>query len=216
MERSAHVKLIWCGALGGLVYLIGDFLFFGTTGDGATFRSLPIMSARSDAILIAGGWVAPLATMLYVLGARGVTLSLCSMSPRIARIFFMCWAAMFTAGASYHAVFTTLGFAGKVADAQARDALLVQIRSLLAAIYWIELVGGILGTLLLAMLLWKSQKRWLLLLMPTIWALLEFLPRLAPAPLGAPLSAAWINGWFVIFFAAAARSLETRPVTSGV
>jgi hypothetical protein len=193
--------LLWCGALGGLVYLVGDLLFCAATGDGATFRSLPIMAARSDATLIAGGVVAPVGTFLYVLGARGLTLSLCDRAPRIARAFFVCWAMMFTAGASYHATFTTLGFAAKVPDEATKNTLLAQIRGLLGAIYWIELVFGVAGTALLVFLLWRYSRRWLILLMPTLWSLLDFLPRYVPAPLGALLACSWINGSFTVFFA---------------
>jgi hypothetical protein len=193
--------LLFCGLLGGLVYTTGDFLFCGAFGDGASFHSLPIMAARSDTALILGGAVAPLGTILYVLGVLGLSLAL--PHPRLSRLFFASWTAVFAAGASYHAVFTVLGFAAKVPQEQARADLIQRIRSLLSAIYSIEFVFGIGGTILLAFLLWKSPKRWLILFMPTVWALLDFLPRFVSAPIGAVIAGGWINGWFVIFFAAA-------------
>jgi Family of unknown function (DUF6796) len=198
--------LAWAGVAGGLLYVLGDMLFYGQLGAGSSFHALHAMEQRPDGVLVAGGVVAPLASAGYVLGALGLAREIRAARPRSSVVFFVGWAGMFLVGIAYHAVYTTLGFAAKLPAVEAA-ATLVRVRLLLSALYAGEMVFGLAGTLALVVALVSGvtrHPRWLALLTPTAWALLDGLPRALPSPIGGVLSGTWINGWFTLFFFAAA------------
>jgi hypothetical protein len=206
------------GVLGGLLYLAGDFLFYGQLASGAGFQSLPAMAQRNDTALIAGGAVAPLASAGYVLGTLAIALTLRTRHPRLAGAFFACWTGMFLVGIAYHAVYTTRGFAAKLSDPVAADLMLSRIGALLSTLYVGEAALGAAGTLALAGAVLRGESgypRWLVLLMPTAWALFPGIPRALPAPVGALFAGGWINGWFTAFFAAAFAAAPSHPRRSG-
>lgn len=205
------------GVLGGILYLSGDFLFYGELGPGA-FSPIAVMQQRGDATLVAGGVVAPLASAGYILGTLGIALTIRARSPRLAASFFAGWAGMFLFGIAYHAVYTTRAFAAKLADPASAELMLSRIGALLSSLYTFEAAMGAAGTLALGVAVLRGASgypRWLLLLLPTVWALADAIPRALPAPLGSVLAGGWINGWFTIFFAvswlARKRDLRTSP-----
>jgi hypothetical protein len=166
------------------------------------------MAGRSDGVLVAGGVVAPLASAGYILGTLGLARDIRVAYPRTSLLFFVGWSGMFLVGIAYHAVFTTLGFAAKLPEVDAATTL-QRVRLLLSTLYAGEIVFGIAGTLGLVVALSRGgtrHPRWLALLTPTVWALLDSLPRVLPSPFGATVSGLWINGWFTLFFLAAACS----------
>ncbi len=202
MERA----LAWAGVAGGLLYLLGDTLFYGQLGAGASFHALSAMANRPDFVLVAGGVVAPLASAGYVLGTLGLSRDVRAAHPRTSVILFAGWGGMFLVGIAYHAVYTTLGFAAKLPPADATTTL-DRIRLLLSTLYAGEMVLGIAGTLALLAALMRGgtrHPRWLALPTPTVWAMLGGLPRMLPSPVGAVVSGTWINGWFTLFFLATA------------
>jgi hypothetical protein len=204
----------WAGVLGGLLYLLGDLLFYGGFGAGSEFSSLSTMAGRSDAVLVAGGIVAPLASAAYVLGTAALAVEAMPAYPRAAFTGLVSWTGMFSTGIAYHAVYATRGFATKLSEPSA-GAMLERIRLLLSSLYAMELGFGVLGTLALGYVLFKragGHPRWLLLLMPTAWALAADLAAFIPAPVGALVRGMWINGAFVVFFGAAAVA-RARPGT---
>jgi hypothetical protein len=202
-----------CGVLGGLLYLTGDFLFYGTLDSGA-FRPLSVMAHRADTLLVAGAIVAPLASVGYILGTLAIALSVQGKAPRLAWSFFVSWSGMFLDGIAYHAVYATRGFAAKLTDPAAAEITVRRIGELLSALYVGEAAMGAIGTIALAAAVLRRDSgvpRWLLVLTPTAWALAGGLPRLLPAPVGSLIAGGWINGWFTIFFAGAlAAHLRSR------
>jgi hypothetical protein len=215
---GASRALALAGVIGGLLYLAGDLLFYGQLGSGETFRSLPAMAQRSDVTLIAGGVVAPLASAGYALGTLAMALVIRARHPRLAAVFLASWTGMFLVGIAYHTVYTTRGFAAKLADPAAAEQTLGRIGALLSTLYAGEAALGAVGTLTLAaaVLLGESgYPRWILLLSPTAWALAGDLARVFPAPVGSVISGGWINGWFTIFFLAAFVVLARRAPDPG-
>jgi sterol desaturase/sphingolipid hydroxylase (fatty acid hydroxylase superfamily) len=218
LELSGQAEIRWlllCGVAGATLYLVGDFSFYAQWSDGGSFQALPAMASRGDLRLALGGSVGPVASALYILGTLGLYFWLRSATPRLAGVFALGWTFLFLDGIAYHAVFATQGFAARLADPVARSAVLAGIRRLLGVLYGMELVGASVGTFALAaasLLQEKSFPRWIVLLMPTVWAVLDFVPRQFPAPLGGMLVGGWINGWFGVFFLVAAliRSWTTR------
>jgi hypothetical protein len=202
-SRHEHRLLALAGALGGALYLTGDFLYYGTFSAGVSFHSLSIMAQRSDLAIVASGALAPIASVFYVLGTLAVYLALNPGKQRLPRLFFVSWSVMFLVGVAYHAVFAVRGFAARIADAATRQRLLDEIGALHGVLYIGELALALMGTAALVIVVWRrgtQYPRWILLFMPTVWILLDFIPRQAPAPIGSLLVGGWTNGWFTIFF----------------
>src|SRR5262249_11619170 len=126
-------------------------------------------------------------------------------------------------GIAYHAVYTTRGFAAKLADPAAAEQTIGRIGALLSTLYAGEAALGAAGTLALAAAVLRGESgypRWILLLLPTAWALAGDVARTFPAPIGSVLAGGWTNGWFTVFFltafgAAVRRATDPAPETAG-
>jgi hypothetical protein len=205
------------GVGGGLLYLTGDFLFYGHLGSGSAFRSLAVMAQRGDTALIAGAIVAPLASAGYILGTLAVFLRVREKHPRAAIAFLASWSSMFLTGVAYHAVYATRGFAAKLADPLAAGPTLSRIEGLLSTLFAGEATFGSIGTLALAAAILRGDSgypRGILVFMPTLWSLATFVPRAVPAPAGGLIAGGWINGWFCAFFVVAWLSASRHPASS--
>jgi hypothetical protein len=211
--RRSLASLALAGVLGGLLYLTGDFLFYGRLGSAAEFRSLATMASRSDTLLIAGGVVGPIASAGYILGTLAIYLQLRERQPRVALTHLVGWSGMFLAGIAYHALYATRGFAAKLPE-EAATASLARLEALMDTLYAGEASFGIVGTIAFAVAVLRgaTYPRWTLLLLPTLWSLASFIADKVPAPVGALVKGGWINGWFTTFFFVAylvARRLPT-------
>jgi hypothetical protein len=211
--RRTQRALALAGVLGGLLYMAGDALFYGQLGSGHDFDALTAMKARSDALLIAGGAVAPFASAGYILGTLAMALELRRRYPRSAAVFFVSWTCLFLTGIAYHSVYTTRGFAAKLPDPALAEVMLGRIKAFQARLYAFEVVSAAAGTLAVVVAIARGSSgypRWLLLLLPTIWSLADAVAEPLPAPIGGVVSGLWINGWFTVFFLAAWLGAERR------
>lgn len=204
--RSAG-RASFCGLIGGLLMLSGDFLFYGTFTGGAEFHSRAVMATRPDWMLILGGSLGPIAGIFYCLGMSVFYVLLRPAGERLAMAAAALLGATMLVGGSYHAVFTTFGFGSKIADAAVRARLLDQIGGLFNALSNVATVLGVGGTGIVYYLALRRRTyfpRWLLIFMPTLLSLGSTFFRTAllrlPAPLGSIITGGWINGSFVLFF----------------
>jgi hypothetical protein len=206
-----------CGLIGGLLMLTGDFLFCGALTSGAEFHSRTVMATRPDWMLVLGGSLGPIAGILYCLGMTLFYFLLKPAGERLAAAAAALLGVTMLVGGSYHAVFTTFGFAAKVSDLATRARLLDQVGMLFAALSNVAVVLGSMGTLLVFYLVLRGRShfpRWLLIFMPTLIQLASSVFRPAfnrlPSPLGSMFLAGWINGSFVLFFALATFAFWPR------
>src|SRR5580693_4325060 len=56
------------GLLGGVLFLVGDMLFYGSWSSGADFHSFRVMAGRPDAELVVGGALGPVAALFSAFG----------------------------------------------------------------------------------------------------------------------------------------------------
>jgi hypothetical protein len=198
------------GLLGGVVFLVGDMLFYGSWSSGADFHSFRVMAGRPDAELVVGGALGPAAALFSAFGMGIFYLTLESAGRKLAFTAAVLLAVMMLIGSSYHAVFAVFGFASKVAEPATRQTLLAQIASLRDTISYPMYVTGLAGTALVYFLALSKRTRfpqWLLLFLPTTLSMASDAFRTLfvriPAPLGGIIRGGWINGSFVVFFALA-------------
>ncbi len=199
-----------CGLLGSLLMLTGDMLFYGSWLSGRDFSSFHEMSLKPVTQLVIAGSIGPIAGIFYALGMGVFYLILQSAGKRLAAVAAGLLAATMLIGGAYHAVFTTFGFAARVADPATRAALTSQIYSLYGLLSGFTYVTGIPGTALVFLLALRKRTlfpRWLLVFMPTLLSLGSQVFHdwllMIPAPLGGVIRGGWINGSFVLFFAIA-------------
>jgi hypothetical protein len=199
-----------CGLAGGLLMLSGDFLFYGSLTSGAEFHSRAVMATRPDWVLVLGGLLGPIAGILYCMGMSLFYVLLKPTAERLAAAAAFLLGATMLVGGSYHAVFATFGFAGKISDPAASARLLNQIGLLFGSLSNVATVLGSLGTLIVYYLALRGPSRfprWLLFFMPTLLSLgstvLHPILIRIPAPVGSVILGGWINGSFVLFFSIA-------------
>jgi hypothetical protein len=198
------------GLLGSLLFLAGDMLFYGTWSTGAGFHPYSQMAARPAWLLVTGGALGPLAALFSAAGMGIFYLTLASAGRKMACTAASLLAAMMLIGGSYHALYTCLGFAAKVADETTRESLLAQVAALRNTVSYPMYAAGVLGTLLVYLLALSKKTRfprWLLIFLPTTLSMASSSFRtyfaMIPAPLGGIIRGGWINGSFVLFFAIA-------------
>jgi hypothetical protein len=195
------------GFVGSAMYLAGDMLFYGAFRSGSDFHPYQLMAGHSATRLIAGGLLGPIASLFSAFGMLLFYLTLKPGSRRLACTASALLAAMILFGGSYHALYTVLGFASQASNGGL--PILQEVTSLRNAIGWPLYICGIAGSLITYWLTLARETlfpRWLLLLLPTTLSLASTaFPKVfhsIPAPLGGIILGGWINGTFVVFFAA--------------
>jgi hypothetical protein len=208
MNRASWLRCCCLsGLLGSLLFLAGDMLFYGSWSSGADFHPYQQMAQRSTEVLVLGGAIGPVAALFSALGMGMFALTLEPAGRKLADTVAILLAIMILIGASYHAIYTCLGFASKLADPTWRDTMLAQVTDLRTTISYPMYAAGLTAT---AMVYWLALARkalfprWLLLFLPTTLSLLasplhDVFVKI-PAPLGSIIRGGWINGSFVLFF----------------
>lgn len=210
MTLNAKVRLCCLSGLAGsLLFLAGDMTWYGSFSSAAAFHSFQVMAQRSDAVLVAGGAVGPIAALCSACGMAIFYFTLEPASAKLARASAALLAMTILIGGSYHALFAVFGFAQKIGDASLRQTLLSQVALLRNTVGYAMYATGLSG---IALVYWLALTRkthfprWLLLFTPILsqagW-LLDSWFRQIPAPLGSIVVGGWINGTFVLFFALA-------------
>jgi hypothetical protein len=211
ITRTSLARL-YCrsGLLGSVLFLTGDMLFYGSWSSGADLHAYREMAERSQAQLLIGGALGPIAALFSAFGMGVFYLTLESGGRKLAFAAAVLLAVMILIGGSYHAVFTCFGFASKVAEQTVRETLLTQIAGLRNAISYPMYASGLAGTALVYLLALRKQTRFprrLLIFLPTTLSLASDVFRSLfvriPAPIGGIIRGGWINGSFVLFFAIA-------------
>ena len=206
------------GLLGSSLFLAGDMMFYGTLSSAADFHPLVEMAHRPLSAIVIGGLLGPIAAIFSGFGMGVFYLTTKSGSRRIALAITAALAIMMFTGGAYHAIYAVFGFASRVSDPSIRQNLIAQVASLRNAVSWPMYLAGITGTLLAYFLPFYRKTlfpRWLLILLPTTLSMADsaFRPIFLriPAPLGSLIRGGWINGSFVLFFAAASLLFWNSP-----
>ena len=196
-----------CGLAGALLFFVGDMLFYGYFGSGASFAEGMIATVVRDSQerLFAGGLVGPLAACLCIVGFWHVYLNIRPSHVLIARLVLILFSVLMVAGSAVHTLWTARGLALKYCYDQGAPCsdLLAVIKSYWALAYNLGAIPGYLGAALLfgLVLLGKTYyPRWTVLTNPATLMVLSPLADRVPAPLGAILVGGFTNLSIAIFF----------------
>jgi hypothetical protein len=204
------------GILGGVLMLLGDWLFYFDYTSGADFQPADIMRSFSDQRLAIGGALGPIAALLYSFGAVSIYLALKSVNQSVAFLISTLMVILFMHMGAYHVLYPVHGFISKVQDPVVSTTLKNQLSTLTSIIYTIEFIMGLLTTLLFFFLVLTKKTiypKWIVIFFPTVLSLLSDLPRMLPYPIGGIIVGSWDNGWFIIFFCISTYFLNKLPST---
>jgi hypothetical protein len=203
-QKTNIIKsLSLAGILGGILLLMGDWLFYFDYTSGADFKASQIMRSFTDTRLAIGGAVGPMAALLYCLGAVSIYYALKNVNQLMALLISSSLIISFAYMGAYHALYPMHGFIAKIQDPQVAITLKNQLAILTSIIYNIEFAVGLLATLLFFFLVLAKKTiypKWIVFFFPTVLSLLSDLPRLLPYPIGGIILGRWDNGCFIVFF----------------
>ena len=206
MKISSVRTLGSLGIGGALLMFIGDMCLYGHLGSGSDFgTNLPlVISNESDIQIIAGGFIGPIAALLYCLGFLSVYGMIFPKSPKLAIIVTGSAIATIVIGGAYHAMWGIRALLIK-AGLPSGDfhELNNQIKQYTLLFYDAAgVVGGITSLLLLFAVLSRKSlyPRWTAIVNPGFLFLLSPLAGFIPAPLGAIVYGGYFNLVFVVFF----------------
>jgi hypothetical protein len=202
-----------CGVVGATLFFVGDMLFYGHWGSGASARSGMLAAVRdSDASqLFMGGWLGLPAACLCLLGCWHLRQHIVGRTRLGADIVFASFAATIVQWGAVHELWAAQGLAMKFAGPGATEPS--ELASMLKQ-YWAA-SANILQTmayvpavtLIVLTIAGKTDyPRWMVLANFGLLALLEPLASYIPAPLGAPLAGGFSNLALAVFFLAATLS----------
>ncbi len=224
MKTSSAQILCLLGIGGALLMFIGDMCLYGHFGSGSDFASsLPlVISNEPDAQIIIGGFIGPIAAVLYCLGFVSVYRMISPKSRILAFIVAGGAAVMIVFGGTYHAMWGIRALLIK-AGLTSGDylGLYNQIKEYTLLFYNSMLVvAGIASLFLLFAVLSKRSlyPRWTAIVNPGFLFLFSSFARSIPAPLGAIVYGGYANLVFLVFFSVSiisARSIDDRPQTHG-
>ncbi|NQT78756.1 MAG: hypothetical protein HQ565_13675 [Bacteroidetes bacterium] len=191
------------GILGSLLMFTGDMLLYYDLVSGLDYDSIATMGKMPVERLIAGGLIGPIAAVFSIMGGYLFYLVFRPVNRILARMLFACFAVMFVVAGSYHAVFASYGFIGRLPEPFQVEQLSF-LRTYLKSIYALIFVCGTIWTLLLFYLVIFTKTlypRWMLLFTPTLLLLLSpYLKDYIPYPFGAIIYGGWINLSFMVYF----------------
>jgi hypothetical protein len=181
----------------------GDMLFYYEKVSGANYNCIVKMSTMPVERLFAGGIMGPLSTIFSIIGAYLFYIVFRSINKTLAKSSFVLLASFFVFAGAYHAVFTNLGFIGRLQE-PFRSQQLKIVSRFLNTIYSFDFTIGVLWTLIfLYLIIFKKTKfpEWIVLFTPTLLILLgNAVQNFIPYPLGAIIYGGWINLSFVLFY----------------
>jgi hypothetical protein len=213
--KTTSVRILALIGLGAaLLMFAGDMCLYGHFGSGAEAISKPVITNEADTRIIVGGFIGPIAAILYCVGLFSLYFMISPKSKMLAIVVTGGAAATMVIGGTYHAMWSIRAFLIKAGLSSGdHQVLYSQIKDYTMLFYNTMLAGaGVVSALLLfAVLSGRSlYPRWSALVNPGILFLLRPLADVIPAPLGAIVSGGYLNLVFVVFFSVSI--LVTRPV----
>jgi hypothetical protein len=215
--KISFVRILGSLGIGGaLLMFIGDMCLYGHLGSGGDFwKNLPlVISNESDIQIVAGGFIGPIAALLYCLGFFSIYEMISPKSPILAIIVAGGAAAMIVIGAAYHAMWGIRALLIK-AGLPSGDyhELYNEIKQYTLLFYDAAgVVGGIASVLLLFVVLSRRSlyPRWTAVVNPGFLFLFSPLAGFIPAPLGAIVYGGYFNLVFVVFFSVTVFSTRSN------
>jgi hypothetical protein len=185
---------------------IGDMCLYGHWGSGADFSTnlSSVIAEESDPQIMIGGFIGPVAALLYCAGFFAVYRMISPKSPSLALIVAGCFIAAIVFGGTYHATWgiRALLMKGGVPSGPRAD-LYDQARQYMNLFFnTMAALGGVAALLLVYVVLWRRSlyPRWTVIVNPALLYLLAPLARLIPSPLGAIVVGGYYNLMFMAFF----------------
>ncbi len=205
--KISSVRILGSLGIGGaLLMFIGDMCLYGHLGSGGDFwTNLPlVISNESDIQIIAGGFIGPIAALLYCLGFFSIYKMISPKSPILAIIVAGGAVASIVIMGAYHAMWGIRALLIKVGLPSGDfHELYNQIKQYTLLFYDAAgVVGGITSLLLFFAVLSRKSlyPRWTAVVNPGFLFLFSPLAGLIPAPLGAIVYGGCLNLVFVVFF----------------
>ena len=190
------------GIMGGLLMLFGDMCFYMIPVSGADFNPTSVIMDMPLNRLILGGILGPLAGLLYAAGSILFYFIFRAYNALLARILTLLFVVMFILGGAAHSIYPTYGFIPHGDMSHMRE----KITALIGALNTVSIVSGVAATFLLFFMTIKYKNaypKWLLLLTPTLWALMNpYITPYAPYPFGS-ITGGWTNLCFTVYFTVA-------------
>jgi hypothetical protein len=220
MKKTSLQVLGLLGIGGALLMFFGDMCLYGHWGSGGDFASnLPlVLSDESDGRIILGGFIAPIAVVLYFFGFYSVYRMIAPKSRMLAILVAGSAAVMMLFGGTYHAMWSIRALLIKAGLSTGEyQGMYSQIKDYTLLFYDTMLVVGGIGFLLLlfAVVSGKSlYPRWTAIVNPGFLFMLYFLTSDIPAPLGAIIHGGYLNLVSVVFFSVSL--ISSRTITEGV
>ena len=203
--KATSIRILGLIGLGAaLLMFVGDMCLYGHFGSGGDAISRLVITNESDTRIVIGGFIGPIAAILYCVGFFSVYFMISPRSRMLANVIAGGAAAMMVIGGTYHAMWSIRAFLIKAGLSSGDyQALYNQIKDYTLLFYNTMLVGaGVVSVLLLfAVLSGRSlYPKWTVVVNPGILFLFRPLADFIPAPLGAIVSGGYLNLVFVVFF----------------
>jgi hypothetical protein len=194
------------GLAGAILMFIGDIWLHGHLGSGRDFMAnlSLIVSKQPDTQIVAGGFIGPIASLLYCLGFFSIYGMISPESPVLAAIATGSAAASIVIGGAYHAMWGIRGLLIKAGLPSSNyQGLYNKIVKYTRLFYNTMLVLAGVAALVLLFVVLSGRSlypRWTAVVNPGLLLLFKPLTRFIPSPLGAIISGGYLNLVFVVFF----------------
>lgn len=205
MRRLRNLALI--GALGAVIMLVGDFLYFLTPfTSGAEYHSQSAMRHMSPERLAWGATAGPIAGLFYSIGCCLFYLALRPHNKALAALVSAGFIFMWTLAGAFHALYAVVGVVGEGDPANIVPIVRGQFIGGMAKAAGLT---ALMASLLFAYMVLRYKTvfpKWIIVLIPVFWTLLqEPLRPFIPNPLGSIVIGGWPNWCFLAFFLLLAR-----------
>jgi hypothetical protein len=204
------------GLAGALLMFVGDMCLYGHFGNGTDFfTNLPlVISQESEAQIITGGLIGPIAALMYCFGFFAVYKMVSPKSPLFALMVMGTLVAMIVFGGTYHAMWGIRALLMKAGMPSGPLATLYEQTLQYMRLFFntSTCFGGVAAVLLLYLVLSKKSlyPRWVVLVNPGLLYFLAPLARSIPSPLGAVVFGGYFNLMFVALFLATIASARSK------
>lgn len=204
------------GLAGSLLMFVGDMCLYGHLGSGADFfTNVPlVISQESEAQIVTGGIIGPIAALMYCFGFFAVYRMISPKSPLLAGMVLGTLVAMIIFGGTYHAMWGIRALLMKAGMPSSPLASLYDQTLQYIRLFFDTSVafGGVAAFLLLYVVLSRRSlyPRWAVLVNPGLLYFLAPLARSIPSPLGAIVFGGYFNLVFVAFFLATIVSARSN------
>ena len=203
--KTTSVRILGLIGLGAaLLMFVGDMCLYGHFGSGGDAISKLAITNESDTRIVVGGFIGPIAAILYCLGFLSVYFMISPRSRMLAIVVAGGAAVVMAIGGTYHAMWSIRAFLIKAGLSTGEyQGLYTQIKEYTLLFYNTMLAGaGVVSVLLLFTVLSGRSlyPRWSVVVNPGLLFLFRPLADFVPAPLGAIVSGGYLNLVFVVFF----------------